>query len=252
MTQSLRADSIDLSVVIPAYNEEGRLPDAIRKVTGFLDNQDLVAEVLLVENGSRDRTGEIANAASRSDSRIRALHVALPGKGRAVRAGILDSRGRVVIFCDADFSMPVEEIVRLSDAIEAGADIAIGSREVTGARRIGEPWRRHLMGRVFNMLVRVLAVPRLADTQCGFKAFRRPVAQDLFRRQILDGWAFDVEVLFLANRAGYTVCEVPITWRYDASSRVSPLRDTIAMLRELLTVRWYAWTGRYSESKKLS
>ncbi len=237
---------VELSVIIPAYNEEARLPDAIRKVTGFLDGRDLAAEVLLVENGSRDRTAEIADAASQADSRFRALHVALPGKGRAVRAGVLDSRGRVVVFCDADFSMPVEELARLSDAIEAGADIAIGSREVTGARRIGEPWRRHLMGRVFNMLVRVLAVPRLRDTQCGFKAFRRPVAHDLFRRQVLNGWAFDVEVLFLASRLGYKVREVPITWRYDASSRVSPLRDTIAMLRELLTVRWYAWSGRYS------
>ncbi len=238
--------SIDLSVVIPAYNEERRLPEAIRKITGFLDGQDLVAEVLLVENGSHDHTGEIADAASRSDPRFRALHVALSGKGRAVRAGMLDSRGRVVVFCDADFSMPVEEIPLLADAIEAGADIAIGSREVMGARRIGEPWRRHLMGRVFNTLVRLLAVPRLSDTQCGFKAFRRQVAQDLFRRQIVNGWAFDVEVLFLASRSGYNVREVPITWRYDASSRVNPARDTIAMLRELLIVRWYAWTGRYS------
>jgi dolichyl-phosphate beta-glucosyltransferase len=243
---AIRGDSVDLSIVIPAYNEERRLPDAIRQVTGFLEERDLVAEVLLVENGSHDRTGEIADAASRADPRFRALHVALPGKGRAVRAGMLDSRGRVVVFCDADFSMPVEQLCRLSDAIEAGTDIAIGSREVSGAQRIGEPWRRHLMGRVFNALVRVLAVPRLRDTQCGFKAFRREVAQDLFRRQIINGWAFDVEVLFLASRSGYIVREIPITWRYDASSRVNPLRDTIAMLRELLIVRWYAWNGRYS------
>ncbi len=246
MTATPPRDDIDLSIVIPAYNEERRLPDAIRKVSSFLDRWDHMAEVLLVENGSRDRTGEIADAASLADRRFRALHVALPGKGRAVRAGMLDSRGRVVVFCDADFSMPVEELSRLFAAVEDGADIAIGSREVPGARRIGEPWMRHFMGRVFNMLVRLLAVPGLADTQCGFKAFRRQAAQDLFRRQVIDGWAFDVEVLFLAARRGYRVREVPITWRYDPSSRVSPLRDTIAMLRELMVVRWNAWSDRYS------
>jgi glycosyltransferase involved in cell wall biosynthesis len=237
---------VDLSIVIPAYNEERRLPDAIRKVTGFLDSQPIHAEVLVVENGSHDRTGAIADAAADADPRFRALHVSLPGKGRAVRTGMLEGRGRVVVFCDADFSMPVDEICLLYRAVRDGADVAIGSREVSGARRIGEPWRRHLMGRVFNLLVRILAVPRLEDTQCGFKAFRREVAQDLFRRQIIDGWAFDVEVLFIAFRRGYRVQEVPITWVYDASSRVNPLRDTIGMLRELLVVRWNAWKGQYT------
>jgi hypothetical protein len=187
----------------------------------------------------------MADAVARQDPRFRALHVALPGKGRAVRTGMLEGRGRVVVFCDADFSMPVEELCRLYEAVESGADVAIGSREVPGARRIGEPWRRHLMGRVFNVLVRVLAVPGLEDTQCGFKAFRQVVAHDLFERQLITGWAFDVEVLFLATHRGYRVREVPITWVYDASSRVSPLRDTIAMLRELLNVRMNAWRGRY-------
>jgi glycosyltransferase involved in cell wall biosynthesis len=241
-----RDHEIDLSIVIPAYNEERRLPDAIRTVTSFLDTHDFRAEVLLVENGSRDRTAQIADGAAAADARLRALHVALPGKGRAVRAGMLDGRGRVVVFCDADFSMPVDEICRLYETVNAGADVAIGSREVAGARRIGEPWRRHVMGRVFNLLVRILAVPRLEDTQCGFKAFRHEAAQDLFRRQTINGWAFDVEVLFLASRRGYQVREVPITWRYDASSRVNPLRDTIAMLRELLIVRWNAWRGIYT------
>jgi glycosyltransferase involved in cell wall biosynthesis len=241
-----RDDVIDLSIVIPAYDEERRLPDAIRSVTGFLDAHDFRAEVLIVENGSRDRTAHIADAAAQADARFRALHVALPGKGRAVRVGMLESQGRVAIFCDADFSMPVEEICRLYDAVGAGVDVAIGSREVAGSRRIGEPWRRHLMGRVFNFLVRVLAVPRLEDTQCGFKAFRREVARDLFQRQMINGWAFDVEVLFLATHRGYKVQEVPITWRYDPSSRVNPLRDTIAMLRELLIVRLNAWRGCYT------
>jgi len=151
----------------------------------------------------------------------------------------------VVVFCDADFSMPVEEVRDLCSSIESGADIAIASREAPGSRRIGEPWRRHFMGRVFNWLVRVLALPGLSDSQCGFKAFRREVAMDLFRRQVIDGWAFDVEVLFIARRRGYSVKEVPITWRYDPSSRVRPVRDTLSMLGELIRLRLNAARGRY-------
>ena len=237
--------SVDLSIVVPAYNEERRLPTAIRMLTEFLDTHTFATEVLLVENGSRDRTPQLADAAAQADRRFRALHIALPGKGRAVRAGMLESRGAVVAFCDADFSMPVEELCRLYDEVLAGTAVAVGSREVSGAQRIGEPLRRHVMGRVFNFLVRLIAVPGLADTQCGFKAFRRGVAQDLFRRQLLNGWAFDVEVLFLAARRGYSIREVPITWRYDASSRVNPVRDTMAMLRELLVIRWNDLRGRY-------
>jgi dolichyl-phosphate beta-glucosyltransferase len=236
---------LDLSIVVPAYNEERRLPAAIRMLTEFLDSHPFAAEVLLVDNGSRDRTRDLADAAAQADSRFRALHITLPGKGRAVRAGMLEGRGSVIAFCDADFSMPVEELCRLYDEVRAGTPVAVGSREVAGARRIGEPLRRHLMGRIFNFLVRLIAVPGLEDTQCGFKAFQREVAHDLFRRQVLNGWAFDVEVLFLAGRAGYAIREVPITWRYDASSRVNPVRDTIAMLRELFVIRWNDLRGRY-------
>jgi hypothetical protein len=141
--------------------------------------------------------------------------------------------------------MPVEEISLLLSGLHEGADIAIGSREAPGARRIGEPAHRHVMGRVFNWLVRAVAVPRIADTQCGFKAFRGAVARDLFARQRIDGWAFDVEVLFLAGQLGYSIKEVPITWRYDPSSRVRAVRDTIAMMRELLAIRWNAMRGMY-------
>jgi dolichyl-phosphate beta-glucosyltransferase len=150
-----------------------------------------------------------------------------------------------VALCDADFSMPVEQISRLLAGIDNGADIAIGSREAPGAQRIGEPRHRHLMGRVFNWLVGVVAVPRIDDTQCGFKAFRGNAAHELFARQRIDGWAFDVEVLFLASRGGYRIVEVPITWRYDPSSRVRPVRDTIAMMRELVAIRLNAMRGLY-------
>ena len=238
--------TIELSIVIPALNEERRLPQAIQKLTCYLDAQSIRAEVLIVENGSTDRTPAIADESALQDARFRALHLPARGKGGAVRSGVLASQGQIVVFCDADFSMPVEEISALYAAIANGADVAIASREAPGAKRIGEPWRRHLMGRVFNALVRVLAVPGISDTQCGFKAFARGPARDLFNRQILNGWAFDVEVLFLARRAGYRIREVPVTWRYDASSRVRPVHDTIAMLRELLVIRWNHLAGRYA------
>jgi len=235
----------DLSIIIPAFNEERRLPRAITAVRGYLDARDLKVEVLLVENGSVDATPRIADEAAHADARFRAIHVPRRGKGLAVRTGMLQASGDVVMFCDADFSMPVEEADRLYTAVRGGMDVAIGSREAPGARRIGEPARRHLMGRVFNGLVNGLAVAGIRDTQCGFKAFRRDVARDLAGRQRLEGWAFDVELLFLSRRLGYSMREVPITWRYDASSRVHPVRDTISMLGELLTIRWNALTGKY-------
>lgn len=247
MGTSLVAPAPDISVVVPAFNEERRLPSAIDQLTAYLAAIPFAAEVLIVENGSVDRTPEIGDEAAATDERFRSLHLRSRGKGRAVREGVLAARGQMILFCDADFSMPVEGISDLIAAVKDQADIAIASREAPGARRIGEPWRRHLQGRVFNWLVRVFALPGLQDTQCGFKAFRRDVARDLFRRQVLDGWAFDVEVLFLARKRGYRVQEVPITWRYDASSRVSPVRDTIAMLRELVTIRWNAMLGRYGQ-----
>jgi dolichyl-phosphate beta-glucosyltransferase len=237
--------SCELSIVIPAFNEERRLPQAIDALTSFMDEHQLDAEVLLVENGSTDSTGQIADAAASRDARFRAIHLAGRGKGLAVRTGMLASRGRLVLFCDADFSMPVEEILLLTGALDRGADVAVGSREVPGARRIGEPSLRHVMGRVFNWLVRVLAVPGIRDTQCGFKGFQRAAARDLFARQQIDGWAFDVEVLVVALQRGYRLREVPITWRYDASSRVHPVRDTMSMIREVIRIRRNVRRGQY-------
>jgi len=239
------AAPLDLSIIIPALNEEARLPNAITELRGYLDANAAHTEVLIVENGSTDQTLAIARHAAETDARFRAVHLSHRGKGRAIREGVKASRGRVVVLCDADFSMPVEEISQLLGTVEDGADIAIGSREAPGAQRIGEPAHRHLMGRVFNWLVRVIAVPGIADTQCGFKAFRGEVARNLFGRQRIDGWAFDVEVLFLARRSGHTIREVPITWRYDPSSRVRAVRDTIAMMRELISIRWNAMRGLY-------
>jgi dolichyl-phosphate beta-glucosyltransferase len=246
ITHVVASSAPDLSIVIPAYNEELRLPHAVRDLGAFLDSYRLSAEVLVVQNGSRDATLQVATAAAAKDPRLRVLDLEQRrGKGLAVRAGALQARGRLVLFCDADFSMPVDQIDRLVNALEQGADVAIASRELRGSRRIGEPPHRHLMGRVFNFVVRSLAVPGIEDTQCGFKGFRHEVAQDLFRRQRIDGWAFDVEILMLAQRRGYRITEVPITWVYDPASRVSPAKDTLRMIGEILMIRRNLRAGMY-------
>ncbi|OGG48795.1 MAG: hypothetical protein A3F84_28160 [Candidatus Handelsmanbacteria bacterium RIFCSPLOWO2_12_FULL_64_10] len=234
-----------LTVIIPAYNEEQRLPPTVVDLLKFLDTQPWSAEILLVENGSTDRTAAVADGLAHVHERVRALHLPGRGKGLAVREGMLAAAGEFLVEFDADSSVRADQIPVLVKELEAGADVAIGSREAPGARRIDEPPHRHLMGRIFNALVRWLALPGISDSQCGFKAFRRSVAQDLFRRQLIDGWGFDVEVLFVGRRLGYTVREVPVIWYYGPSSRIRPVRDAIAMVRELLMIRRNAMQGRY-------
>lgn len=237
--------NIELSVVIPAYNEAERLPRTVAQLLAFLDAQRASAEILVVENGSTDGTGEVAEQLALNDERVRVIHLANRGKGLAVRTGMLAAAGRFLVEFDADSSVGADQIPGLVEVLEAGADIAIGSREAPGAKRIGEPSYRHLMGRAFNALVRWLALPGLNDSQCGFKAFRREAAEDLFRRQVIDGWGFDVEVLYVAQRRGYTIREVPVIWYYGASSRVRPVHDAIAMVGELLMIRRNAMRGVY-------
>lgn len=237
--------NIELSVVIPAYNEAERLPRTVAQLLAFLDAQRASAEILVVENGSTDGTGEVAEQLALNDERVRVIHLANRGKGLAVRTGMLAAAGRFLVEFDADSSVGADQIPGLVEVLEAGADIAIGSREAPGAKRIGEPLYRHLMGRAFNALVRWLALPGLNDSQCGFKAFRREAAEDLFRRQVIDGWGFDVEVLYVAQRRGYTIREVPVIWYYGASSRVRPVHDAIAMVGELLMIRRNAMRGVY-------
>ena len=173
------------------------------------------------------------------------LHEPRQGKGAAVRTGMLAGRGEYLFICDADLSMPIHEVAKFMPPQRNGYDIAIASRELPESRRVGEPEYRHLMGRVFNFIVRVLAIPRVQDTQCGFKVFRRDVAREIFPLQTIDGWAFDVEVLYIALQRGYKLLEVPITWYYKPQSRVHPLRDSISMLREVVRVRLNGWRGRY-------
>lgn len=234
-----------LSIVIPAHNEESRLPLTLQQVAEFAARQDYPLEVILVENGSHDRTLHIAQEFARGFPHLRVLQSALAGKGRAVRMGMLAARGEYLFMCDADFSMPVEEINRFLPPVLEGYDIAIASREAPGAVRYGEPAYRHLVGRVYNAMIRLLALPGLNDTQCGFKCFRRQVAEVLFPQQTLTGWSFDVEVLFIARRRGYKIVEVPVPWYYNAGSKVRVWRDSLRMGADLLRIRFNALRGCY-------
>jgi glycosyltransferase involved in cell wall biosynthesis len=233
-----------LSIVIPAYNEATRLPGTLERVLAYLDQGDSSFEVLAVDDGSSDRTAELVERIAADEPRIRLLREPHRGKGAAVRAGALAARGAVVLFTDADLSHPVEELTRLPGLLD-GAQVVIASREGAGARRLAEPLYRHLMGRVFNRFVRLLAVPGIEDTQCGLKCFTAPAARELFKRQTIDGFGFDVELLFLARKLGYRVREVSVTWRHVPASRVDPLRDTLRMVADVVRVRWNDLLGRY-------
>jgi dolichyl-phosphate beta-glucosyltransferase len=236
--------SVELSVVIPAYNEEDRLPGTLERVLAYLDSQSLVFEVLAVDDGSGDRTAELVKQISARDERVRLVREPHRGKGAAVRSGALAASGQRVVFCDADLSHPVEELTHLV-ALLNGAQVAIASREGQGSNRIGEPIYRHLMGRAYNFIVRMLAVPGVQDTQCGLKCFTRQAARELFARQRVEGFGFDVELLFLARKRGYRIREVPVTWRHVPASRVDPVRDTLRMLADVVRVRLNDLRGRY-------
>lgn len=248
-----------LSIVIPAYNEERRLPPSLEKIVAYLQVQNYTSEILVVENGSTDATTAVVEdfIAMRMTPtmpvRLILMHSA-PGKGAAVKAGMLAAQGDYRFICDADLAMPIEEIAKfLPPAQQAGAfDIAIASRELPGAVRYNEPIYRHVMGRVFNWLVRILAVPGIQDTQCGFKMFTREAAQTLFPLQRIDGWGFDVEVLYIGLRHGMRLTEVPINWYYQSDSRVRPLQDTVNMVRELLKIRRNGDKGCYELLPPLS
>ncbi len=233
-----------LSIIIPAYNEEMRLPRSLDQIVAFIEQQPELMEVLVVENGSRDRTTQIAESYAARYPFIQVLH-SQKGKGAAVKVGMMAGRGRFLFICDSDLSMPIAEVRKFLPPMLEDYDVAIASREGPGARRYGEPAYRHLMGRVFNMIVRVLAIPGFQDTQCGFKSFRREVAREVFAEQTMTGWAFDVEALFIALRRGYRVVAVPINWYFDADSRVDPLRDTWRMFRDVLRIRINGWRGTY-------
>lgn len=240
------AEAPYLSIVIPAYNEEVRLPDSLQAVAEFVGSKPYTAEIVVVDNNSKDSTSAIIQDFAARFDFVRGLFEGTQGKGAAVRMGMLAARGEYRFICDADLSMPIAELDKFLPPQLADYDIAIGSREAPGAVRYNEPWHRHVMGRVFNTIVRVLAVPGLQDTQCGFKMFRAEVAEALFPLQTMNGWSFDVEILYAARRRGYRIVEVPIHWYYGENTRISPLRDSLDMAVEVLKIRRNGLRGLYN------
>lgn len=246
-------------MVVPAYNEQGRLPASLSKIAGYLASQDYSWEVVVVDDGSTDSTAAVVEEFlrhRRAPGEIRLVRNPHYGKAYAVRSGVLAARGELIFLCDADLSTPIEEMARFLPPIQGGYDIAIGSREAPGARRYDEPLYRHLMGRAFNRVVRWLTGGPFQDTQCGFKMFRGVVARDLLARgQLYRGGGrpvrgpmvtgYDVEMLFLALKFGYRVAEVPVDWYYMAGSKVNPWKDTFRMLGDVLRVRLNDLRGRY-------
>ena len=217
----------------------------MEQIIDFIQKQPYETEVLIIENGSTDRTFQIALEHSKDHPNIHVYHEDARGKGLAIKSGMLKAKGCYRFFCDVDFSMPIGEINRFLPPVLPNADVAIASRETPGAIRYHEPVYRHLTGRIFNTLVRWLILPGLHDTQCGFKCFRAEVAERVFRLQTLTGWSFDAEVLFIARRLGYTIVEVPISWYYNPDSRVRLIKDSFHMAQDMLKIRHNARSGIY-------
>ena len=234
-----------LSVIVPAYNEERRIGPTLEKLVGYLSSRPLQWEVLVVDNGSDDATATVVESWASEVPQVRLESLPTAGKGLAVRHGMLRTTGEYRFMCDADMSMPVEHLDDFFDRMAEGHDIVIGSRQTEGARRFGEPLIRHLMGRVFNWVVRVVAVGGFQDTQCGFKMFRGEVADEVFPKQRATGFGFDVEVLFIAKQQGASILELPIDWHHEPSSKVSPFADSVRMVMDAVLTRWRGLIGSY-------
>ena len=237
-----------LSLIIPAHDEATRLAETLIQVFEFIAKQPYTTEVLVVENGSQDNTFQLAQDFAAKNPQLRVLRNPQSGKGRAVQQGMLAAQGEYRFMCDVDFSMPIDEINRFLPPALEGYDIAIASREAPGAVRYGEPFYRHIVGRIYNRLIRTLALPDLQDTQCGFKCFKGAVAEDLFPRQTLPGWSFDVEILFIARLLLYNVIEIPIPWYYNRHSKIKVMGDSLKMGKDILTIRMNARRGVYIPS----
>jgi dolichyl-phosphate beta-glucosyltransferase len=235
------------SIVIPAYNESARLGATLEKVLAYMHAQGWDAEVIVVNDGSRDNTAEIVRSAASKDSALRLVeNPGNRGKGYSVRNGMLSARGRIVLFSDADLSSPIEEAPKLFEALENGADIAIGSRWLRAETQTQrQPLHRQLFGRIFNLILRITLGLQFADTQCGFKAFKQPAVQAIFPLQKIERWGFDPEILFLARKLKFEVTEVPVAWGHDGRTRINPLVDGSRMVMEMLRIRWYDLTGKY-------
>ena len=238
-----------LSIVIPAYNESTRIEGALDRVLTCIDQRGWDAEVLVVDDGSKDDTSTIVERWMEMHPRLHLVqNPGNRGKGYSVRNGLLQAAGDIVMFTDADLSAPIEEAERLIVAINSGADVAIGSRWLDKQKQTKhQPLHRRFFGRCFNAVTRLVMDLPFNDTQCGFKAFRRPAAQVIFRLQRIERWGFDPEILFIARKLGYKVQEVAVTWGHDERSKMSYLKDGMKMLEEMAVIRGNSLAGRYDK-----
>lgn len=228
-----------LSIVIPSFNEEKRIAPTLEQILVYLQKQPYPSEVILVDDGSRDRTVEIAEEKLASFPHRILQQEINQGKGAAVKRGMLEARGKYLLFTDADLSIPIKEVELLIANLERGFDIAIGSRALPGSRvEVRQNLLRETMGKIFNRIARLVSFKKIHDSQCGFKCFRREAAQSLFQVQKLKGFCFDAEILYLAQKKGYQIAEVPVTWRNSPNSRVRILRDSCQMLADLVRIPW--------------
>lgn len=235
------------SIVIPAYNESARLGASLEKVLSYVHSQKWNAEVIVVNDGSRDNSADIVRSFAAKDPILRLVeNPGNRGKGYSVRHGMLNAKGEILLFSDADLSSPIEEAPKLLKALESGADIAIGSRWLRAETQTQrQPLHRQVFGRIFNLLLRLTLGLQFKDTQCGFKAFKRAAAQAIFPLQKIERWGFDPEVLFLARKLGFKVQEIPVAWGHSGGTRINPLVDGSRMFLEMLRIRWYSVTGKY-------
>lgn len=239
-----------LSVVVPAFNEEGRIAPTLRRIAAYFEEEGIRGETVVVDDGSTDATARVVEA---EQGRLGGLRLvrngANRGKGYTVRNGVRHARGRFVLFSDADLSTPIEEFSRFRPHLEAGADVVFGSRRMSGSDvAVPQPPLRRLMGRAFSLLVRAAAVPGVSDSQCGFKCFSHRAARAVFGLQRIEGFAFDVELLFLATRLGFRVREQPVRWLDDPDSKVRRLWDPLRMFVDLVRIRAFELSGLYGRA----
>jgi dolichyl-phosphate beta-glucosyltransferase len=249
-------DRFELSVIIPVYNEEKRVSKTLDGVFAYLKAKHVSAEILVVDDGSRDRTIEVVSRFKRKAGAKQVLrilkHKRNKGKGAAVRTGALASKGKIVLYMDADNATPITEYEKFKPALQKGVDVVVGSRAVDRKQvKVHQPFYREAIGRVGNVLIQILVISGISDTQCGFKAFTQRTAKTIFPLQTIDRFGFDVELLFIAKKHGFSILETSVQWFDDPNTRVNALRDSIRTFSELFLIRWNDLKGRYSTPVKV-